>query len=109
MRVCDYNTSHKDMNSFSKREILRQIAAIAAMERGKLSTYSFKGRSAEAGPYHKLQQWHNGKNVTRYIPLEEVPAVEEALAGYTLYRQLTQEYAAMVIDETRRRIRRIED
>jgi hypothetical protein len=92
------------MNIPSKQHLLQQIAAIPAMERGKLSAYSFKERSGVAGPYHKLQQWHNGKNQTRYVPAEELPAVEGALAGYARYQQLTQEYAQLVIAETRQNI-----
>jgi hypothetical protein len=92
------------MTILTKPQILKQIAAISAMERGKLSTYSFKDRPGAAGPYHKLQQWEQGKNTTRYIPAEEVPAVEAALAGYAQYEQLTQEYARVVITETRQNI-----
>lgn len=74
------------------------------MERGKLSSYSFKDRPSAAGPYHKLQQWEDGKNKTRYIPPDEVPDVQAAIAGYAQYRQLTEEYAQTVIAETRANI-----
>lgn len=90
------------MNEFSRQQFLEQIAAIPAMERGKLSTYSFKDRAGLSGPYHKLQHWRDGKNQTRYIPVDQVPAVEAALAGYAQYEQLTQHYADLVIAETRR-------
>lgn len=88
----------------NKQQILQQIAAIPAMECGKLSAYSFKERSGVTGPYHKLQHWQDGKNHTRYIPLDELPAVEAALAGHTQYQRLTQEYANRVIAETRQHI-----
>ena len=74
------------------------------MERGKLSAYSFKERSGAAGPYHKLQHWQDGKNHTRYVPADELPAVEAALAGYAQYQQLTEQYAQLVIAETRQSI-----
>ncbi len=92
------------MNSPSKQQLLQQIAAIPAMERGKLSPYSFKERSGVSGPYHKLQHWEHGKNKTRYIPADQLPAVEAALAGYAQYEQLTEQYAQMVIEETRQNI-----
>ncbi len=38
------------MNNHTKQHLLQQIAAIPAMERGKLSTYSFKERSGAGGP-----------------------------------------------------------
>jgi hypothetical protein len=92
------------MNNLNKQQILQQIGAIPTMERGKLSDYSFKARSGVTGPYHKLQQWQEGKNHTRYVPAEELPAVEAALAGYAQYQQLTEEYANLVIAETRQAI-----
>ena len=92
------------MNTTTKQQLLQQIAAVSAMERGKLSTYSFKKRSGVTGPYHKLQQWENGKNTTRYVPADEVCQVQAALAGYAQYRQLTEEYAQVVIAETRQNI-----
>ena len=61
-------------------------------------------RSGVTGPYHKLQQWENGKNTTRYVPADEVCQVQAALAGYAQYRQLTEEYAQVVIAETRQNI-----
>ena len=92
------------MTTPDKQQILQQIAAIPTMERGKLSTYSFKERSGHTGPYHKLQSWQDGKNHTRYVRLEELPAVRTALAGYAQYRELTRQYADLVIAETRQNI-----
>ena len=92
------------MNPTDKTHILQQIAAIDAMERGKLSAYIFKERPEGSGPYHKLQYWRDGKNHTRYVPADELPAVEAALAGYAQYQQLTEQYAQLVIAETRQHI-----
>jgi hypothetical protein len=92
------------MSTPSKQQLLQQIAAISAMERGKLSSYSFKNRSEAAGPYHKLQHWEGGKNKTRYVPADEVPDVQAALEGYAHYQQLTEQYAQLVISETRQSI-----
>jgi hypothetical protein len=92
------------MNNLTKEQILQEITAISTMERGKLSTYSFKERSGLAGPYHKLQHWQNGKNQTRYIPAEALPAIQAALTGYTQYQQLTEAYAELVIAETRQNL-----
>jgi hypothetical protein len=92
------------MNPPDKTRILQQIATIDAMERGKLSAYSFKERPEGSGPYHKLQYWRDGKNHTRYVSEAERPAVEAALAGHAKYRQLTDQYADLVIEETRQNI-----
>lgn len=92
------------MSQSTKTHLLQQIAAIPAMERGKLSRYTFKERSDASGPYHKLQRWQDGKNHTRYVSADELPAVQTALAGYTQFRQLTEQYADLVIQETRQNI-----
>ena len=92
------------MNPSDKTRLLEQIAAIPAMERGTLSKYTFKERSNAAGPYHKLQRWQEGKNHTRHVSADELPAVQSALAGYAQYRQLTEQYADLVIQETRQNI-----
>ncbi len=68
------------MTTTDKQQILQQIAAIPTMERGKLSAYSFQERSGHKGPYHKLQSWQDGKNHTRYVRVEELPALQAALA-----------------------------
>jgi hypothetical protein len=85
------------MNPTKKTQLLEQIAAIPAMERGKLSPHS-------SGRHQKLQCWQGGKNHTRHVAADELPAVESALAGYAQYRQLTEEYADLVIQETRQSI-----
>ena len=92
------------MNIPDKTHLLEQIAAIPAMERGKLSNYTFKERSNTSGPYHKLQLWQDGKNHTRHISADELPAVQSALVGYAQFRQLTEQYADLVIAETRQNI-----
>ena len=85
------------MNPSKKTHLLEQIAAIPAMERGKLSPHS-------SGRHQKLQCWHGGKNHTRHVPAEELPALQSALAGYAQFRQLTEAYADLVIAETRQNL-----
>ena len=89
------------MKTHDKNFILQQIAAITAMERGKLSTYTLKDRPSTAGPYYKLQYWQDGKNHTRYVSPAELPALQAAIAGYTQFLQLTEQFAEQVIVETR--------
>ena len=92
------------MNNLTKQQILQEIATIATMERGKLSAYSFKERAGVAGPYYKLQHWQDGKNHTRYVASDELPAVQAALAGHARFQQLTAAYADQVIAETRQHL-----
>lgn len=92
------------MSQPDKQHILRQVADISAMERGKLSAYSFEERAGATGPYYKLQHWEKGRNHTRHVPAQDVPAVQAALDGYAHYRQLTEQYADLVITETREKL-----
>ena len=85
------------MHKSEKTQLLEQIAAISAMERGKLSPHS-------SGRHQKLQRWQEGRNHTRHVAADELPAVQSALAGYAQYRHLTERYADLVIQETRQNI-----
>jgi hypothetical protein len=80
--------------------ILREIAKIQTMERGKLSII----KESSAGPFYKLQAREGGKNLTRYVPRDQVPAVQEAIEGYQHFESLTEQYAQQVIAQTREAI-----
>lgn len=84
----------------SPQDVLRQIAQIQRMERGKLSVMG----PGSAGPFYRLQSWEKGKNVSTYVPREQAPAVAEAIAGYQRFEALSQEYARLVIEKTRAEI-----
>ena len=85
------------VNNLTTASILQQISTIQSMERGKLSVI----KESSSGPFYKLQARENGKNVTRYVPRENVPAVQEALQGYQRFQELTERYAQLKIEETR--------
>ncbi len=87
-----------------KAQILAQIAAIKSMEFGKLSEYQHRGRPKDSSSYYRLQIWCDGKNRTRYIRPEELPAIQEAIDGHARFRELADKYAAIVVAETRRRM-----
>src|SRR6267154_4646609 len=80
--------------------LLQEIASIPTMERGKLSVI----KESSAGPFYKIQAREGGKNLTRYVPREQVAAVQEAIEGYQRFESLTQQYAQQVIDRTRQAI-----
>lgn len=92
------------MNPTTKSQLLAQIAQIRLMERGRLSSYAFAERSGKSGPYYKLQCWENGKNCTRYIPADQLPLLQQALAGQAQFKELTEQYAQLVIAETREQL-----
>src|SRR5438045_9736117 len=77
--------------------VLQQIAQIQSMERGKLSVI----KESAAGPFYKLQARENGKNLTRYVPREQDPAVQEAIECYKQRQSLTGRYANEDITQKR--------
>ena len=93
--------------SQSLANLLAQIARIDAMEFGKLSEHCPRGRSKDSAPYHKLQIWQDGRNITRHVRPEELPALRQALEGYARFQSLADEYARLVVSRTRARL--IED
>ena len=77
--------------------LLKKIAEIQQMERGSISVL----RKTPDGPFYNHQTWENGKNVSRYVPRDQIPALQEAINGYQQFKQLTQEYAEQIIQKTR--------
>lgn len=74
--------------------ILKQIARLQWMERGKLCPMG-------GGAYYNHQTWQNGRNVVRYVPRPRVADLQQAIAGYQQYLKLTQAYADAIIRRTR--------
>ena len=91
-------------STLTPSEILAQMAQIQSMEVGKLSAYTPPGRSKDSGPYFKLQAWQEGKNSTRHVRPEELPDLQEAITGYARFRELTEQYAQLIITKTRSRL-----
>ena len=79
------------------QSLLQQIAQIQHMERGKLCVL----RQGPQGPYYNHQTWENGKNVSRYVSQNQVPALQQAIAGYEQFQNLTDQYAQVIIQRTR--------
>jgi len=90
--------------SSKKARILAEIATIKSMELGKLSKYQHRDRPKDSSSYFRLQTWCDGKNRTRYIRPEELPAIQEAIDGYQRFRELVDEYAGIVVAETRQHL-----
>ena len=76
------------------KALLRQIALIQQMERGKLCRMG-------VGSYYNHQTWEKGHNVVRYVARERMAEVQKAIAGYQQYLKLTQAYADEIICRTR--------
>jgi hypothetical protein len=77
--------------------LLREIASIQQMERGKLC----RMRRGPNGDYYNHQTWERGKNVVRYVPRDQVASLKHAIAGYEEFLRLTQIYADEIIRRSR--------
>jgi hypothetical protein len=78
------------------KTILKHIAGIERMERGKLCPM-------RTGVHYNHQTWEKGRNVARYVPHAEVQDLQKAIAGYQQYLKLTKAYADEIIRRTRLR------
>jgi len=77
--------------------ILKEIARIQQMERGKLC----RMRKAPAGHYYNHQTWEKGRNIVRYVPQSHVKHLKMAIAGYQRFLKLSSAYADQIIQRTR--------
>jgi hypothetical protein len=79
------------------KRLLERMAAIEHMERGKIC--QMPGRK-----YYNLQVWRKGRNEVRYVPVQDAPEIQAAIAGYQLFCKLAEQYADEVIRMSRRGI-----
>ena len=79
-------------------ERIAQMATITRMERGHLSVIR---TDPDGHPYYNLQRREDGRNVTEYIPREEIPAVQEHIAAYERFKQLVDEHLNEVSENSR--------
>ena len=77
--------------------LLRQMAQIQTMERGKVCLL----RQGPNGPYYNHQVWENGRNATQYVPSDQVGPLQEAIAGYQQFQELAEEYVQCLVQQTR--------
>ncbi len=81
------------MKSPTLPERITQMAAITRMEPGKLSVIR---TGPDGQPYYNLQHRKDGRNVTEYIPRDQIADVQEHIAAYEHFRQLVDEHITEV-------------
>ena len=79
------------------QSVLQQIAQIQRLEKGTLSII----RQGPKGPYYNHQCYENGKNVSRYVPGDQVEHFKESIEGYQRFQTLVEEYVHLMIERTR--------
>src|SRR5271157_5928637 len=95
--MCIAYTSCKMNSKPTPESILQQIAHIPRMDQGVVSVI----RQGPHGPYYNHQCYEDGKNVSRYVPAEQVPELEEAIEGYRRFQQLVKQYVRLQVEKTR--------
>jgi hypothetical protein len=81
----------------TSESLLRQIAQIQQLDRGTISVL----RQGPQGPYYNHQCYENGRNVSRYVPLEQVPELQAAIDGYHQVQELMAQYVQLMVERTR--------
>ena len=79
--------------------LLKQIAQIQTLERGKLCVI----RQGPNGPYYNHQTWEDGKNISRYVPQEQVEDLRAAIEGYEQAKNLMEQYVLLMEQKSRAR------
>jgi hypothetical protein len=79
-------------------ERIAQLAAITRMERGHLSIIR---TGPDGQPYYNLQHRENGRNVTEYIPRDQVATVEENIAAFERFKSLIDEHVDEISEQSR--------
>jgi hypothetical protein len=77
--------------------LLEQIGRIQRMEPGKLCVM----RRGPHGPYYNLQCREQGSTRSRYVPSDQYKLVAEHTANYQRFQALVEQYAAVVVAQTR--------
>lgn len=72
------------------------MGQIQEMERGRLCPM-------RGGRYFNHQTWDDGRNVVRYVPAEQVPALQKSIAEYRRFMALAEQYVALIVRQTRQR------
>ena len=76
--------------------ILDRMAKIPRMERGAICPM-------QGGRFFNHQSWEKGRNVVRYVPAADVPALRKSIAGYKQFMDLAQLYVDLMIQKTRQK------
>jgi len=76
------------------KSILDQMAKIHRMERGTICPM-------QGGRFFNHQSWEKGRNVVRYVPAADVPALRKSIQGYKQFLALANKYVDFIVQLTR--------
>jgi hypothetical protein len=84
-------------NKPTPQSILHDIAQIQQLDRGTVSII----RQGPQGPYHNHQCYEHGRNVSRYVPPEQVSDLKAAIDGYHQVQEMMAQYVQLMVAKTR--------
>lgn len=79
------------------QSLLEQISQIQRLDRGAVSVL----RQGPEGPYYNHQCYEKGRNVSRYVPREQVAELKEAIEAYHRFTELVEQYVQLMVEKTR--------
>lgn len=86
------------------RSIQTQVAQLGPLRPGCLSL-QHRNPKEKTGPYYQLSYTHQMKSKTDYIPAHLVPQIQQEVAEYKRFRELTAEWIALSIEWSRLKIK----
>jgi hypothetical protein len=91
------------VNFSAKRAvILQKMAAIDSMEVGSLKEeYRTNSAGQKCGPYFKHQVWNDGANLSQRVSADDAAKLQEAIANRQEFEQLSAEFIAVTVEQTR--------
>src|SRR5260221_4591941 len=95
--VCDTHILCAMSTKPTPQSLLHEIAQIQRLDRGTVSVL----RQGPQGAYYNHQCYENGRNVTRYVPPEQVPDLKEAIGGHHRVQELMAQYVQLMVEKTR--------
>lgn len=84
-------------SKLTPESVLQKIAQIQHLDRGAVSVI----RQGPQGPYYNHQCYENGRNVSRYVPPEQVPELKAAIDSYHQVQELMAQYVQLMVEQTR--------
>ncbi len=89
-----------------RQSLVEQIAAITTMQPGTLAEEYREHPAADGkgvvrrGPYFKYQCWHDGRNLSRRVPVTQAAQLRQDIDNAKLFGQLTAQLAQLNIQHT---------
>lgn len=77
------------------KNILKLMSDIQWMEKGKISQMGKR-------PFYNHQVWEKGRNVVRYVPVDQKEFIQSAIEGYDSFMKLAELYVQKAIEITRK-------